>query len=300
MGCNFTPSNAINQLEFWQAETFDPETIDRELGYAESIGMNVVRIYLHHLIPPVEMIERLGVFLGIAAEHGIRAYVTLFDDCWNPAAKLGPQPEPKPGVHNSGWLQCPGKEIAKDPSRWEGLEAYVSETIAAFASDDKVLVWDLYNEPSGPESLPLVRAAFEWARNVNPTQPLTVGPWSSNPEVDHAVCELSDVISFHNYEPIDKVKAHIENLREYGRPLICSEWLARTNQQVPEMLRLFKEEGVGAINWGLVTGKTNTKWPWGSPEGGPEPDPWFHDLFRADGSPYDPAEAEAFRVLTDR
>ena len=40
----------INQMEMWQADTFDPVTIDRELGWAEEIGMNCMRVYLHHLI----------------------------------------------------------------------------------------------------------------------------------------------------------------------------------------------------------------------------------------------------------
>ena len=48
-GANFVPSTAINQLEMWQAETFDPATIDRELGYAQSIGMNTMRVFLHDI-----------------------------------------------------------------------------------------------------------------------------------------------------------------------------------------------------------------------------------------------------------
>ena len=50
VGANFTPSTAINQIEFWQEATFDPQTIDRELGYASSIGFNTMRVYLHYLV----------------------------------------------------------------------------------------------------------------------------------------------------------------------------------------------------------------------------------------------------------
>ncbi len=47
-GSNFQPSTAINQLEMFQAETFDTAAINRELGWAQGLGFNVMRVYLHH------------------------------------------------------------------------------------------------------------------------------------------------------------------------------------------------------------------------------------------------------------
>src|ERR1700753_469750 len=111
-GSNFIPSTAINQLEMWQADTFDPKTIDRELGYAEGIGFNAMRVFLHSVVwqeDPAGFKKRINEYLAIADKHHIQTIFVFFDDCWNPNAKPGKQPDPKPGIHNSGWMQDPGR-----------------------------------------------------------------------------------------------------------------------------------------------------------------------------------------------
>jgi len=50
VGSNYIPATAINQLEMWQADTFDPQRIDLELGWAEGLGMNTMRVFLHDLL----------------------------------------------------------------------------------------------------------------------------------------------------------------------------------------------------------------------------------------------------------
>ncbi len=318
VGANFIPSNAINQLEMWQADTFDLPTIKRELGWAAAIGMNTMRVYLHDLLWDANrdgFISRINPFLDVAASLGIRPMFCIFDDCWNPDAALGKQPEPKPGIHNSGWLQSPGLRIANDPAQWPRLERYVKELLAHFANDERILLWDLYNEPgnngNGEKSLPLVRAVFEWAQAVRPSQPLSVGVWFEDAALNEFQLAQSDVITFHNYESANHLERQIAALKELGRPLICTEWLRRCpgfapdgtqrhteNSLVQTCLPVFKQEHVGCINWGLVAGKTNTIYPWGKPGGPAEPPVWFHDLFRQDGMPYDSAEIEVFKQLT--
>src|SRR5579864_2480427 len=111
LGANYIPASAINQLEMWQAQTFDPARIDKELGWAESIGMNTMRVFLHDLPWQQDAAgfqKRIDQFLRIASQHHIRPMFVLFDSCWQPLPHLGKQPEPKPGVHNSGWVQSPG------------------------------------------------------------------------------------------------------------------------------------------------------------------------------------------------
>jgi hypothetical protein len=172
VGCNFIPSNAINQLEMWQAETFDPVTIDCELGWAAGLGFNTVRTFLHDLAweaDPGGFKYRVDCFLEIASQHGIRPMLVIFDDCWNPDPRIGSQPAPKPGVHNSGWVQSPGLEtVNRGIAAWGRLERYVKDMIGSFAGDERILLWDLYNEPgnskNGENSLPLVQSVFEWAR----------------------------------------------------------------------------------------------------------------------------------------
>ncbi len=310
-GCNFIPSTAINELEMWQAATFDLSTIDRELGLAEGLGFNTVRVYLHNLLWQHEregFLQRMNKFLEACDHHHIRVIFVLFDDCWLPDPAVGKQPEPKPGVHNSGWLRSPGPRIVADSTQWGLLEAYAKGVLTAFQNDNRILMWDLYNEPgnSGMDAItyPLLAKVFQWAWSVRPTQPLTCATW--NPDkafsrYNEFQLKNSDVITFHNYSNPENLEAEIITLRKLGKPVICSEYMARTNNSTFEKnMPVLKKHNVGAINWGLVSGKTNTIFPWGSKEGSPEPKVWFHDIFRRDGTPYDPKEVELIRQLTGK
>ena len=305
-GCNFIPSTAINQLEMWQADTYDPKTIDRELGWAQSLGMNTVRVFLHDLAWQADaggFKKRLGDYLAIADKHSIRTLFVLFDDCWNTNPKIGKQPPPVAGVHNSGWVQSPSTTVVVNPKDWPRLERYVRDVVSTFGEDKRVLMWDLYNEPGnnklGTKSLPLVKAVFRWARSANPSQPLTVGVWYDNKELNAYQLAASDVITFHNYNLADNLRDEIRRLKKLGRPVICTEFMARTRgSRFATHLPVFKEEQVGCYCWGLVSGKTQTIHAWGSKKGSPEPKVWFHDIYRANGTPFDPQEVAAIKKLT--
>ena len=307
-GANFLPSTAINQLEMWQAETFDTATIDRELGLAAGIGMKVMRVYLHHLAWKTDSTgfkKRMDTYLAIATKHGITTVFTIFDDCWNPTYAAGKQPDPKPGVHNSGWVRDPGELIYTDTNLVTELEKYVKDILSAFSSDERILLWDLYNEPGnsgyGNRSMPLLKKVFQWGREVNPSQPLTSGVWNNSlSDLNKFQVENSDIISYHNYNDEKNHKAQIDSLRVYDRPLICTEYMARRNNSLfSNIMPLLKKENVSAINWGLVSGKSNTIYAWDSPiPDGSEPKLWFHDIFRKDGSPYLEAETTLIKQLT--
>jgi len=307
VGSDFLPSTAINQLEMWQAATFDAATIDKELGWAAGIGMNVMRVYLHDLAWKADakgFKKRMDKFLSIAASHNIKILFCVFDDCWNPDPAIGKQPDPKPGVHNSGWVRSPGKSVHDDPSQWGYLQQYITDILSSFKNDKRILLWDLYNEPAnsgyGLTSLPLLKKVFEWAWAVRPSQPLSAGVWFMDyPEVNAFQLEHSDVITFHNYEDTNSMKKAIDSLQKRGRPVICTEYMARRNNSKFEThLPILQRYHVAAINWGLVSGKSNTIFPWGSKEGSPEPTPWFHDVFHKDGTPYDVKETELIKKLS--
>jgi len=321
IGCNFIPSNAINQLEMWQADTFDPTTINRELNWAAGIGFNTIRTFLHDLAWEADargFKNRIDHFLDIASLHGIRPILVIFDDCWNPNPAIGSQPMPKPGIHNSGWVQSPGLDVVnRDASSWGRLEQYVGDIISSFANDERILLWDLYNEPgnsgNGERSLPLVKSVFEWAWAANPAQPLSVGVWFDNKELNEFQLAASDIITFHNYSPAVDLQRQIVELETHVRPVICTEWMARTcGSLVNTHLPVFAEKNVGCINWGLVAGKTNTIHQWqvlqdllnpapsSFMDPGTEPNIWFHDLFSADGTPYDRTEIELFKKYAGR
>lgn len=313
VGCNYIPSSAINQIETWQAESFDPATIDRELGWAEGLGFNTVRVFLHDLVweaDPAGFKERLRAFLALCEKHRLRVIVTFFTNgCYGfeGEPKLGRQPDPVPGVHNSGWVQSPGAARVNDPAAWPRLERYVRDVIGAFAQDDRVLMWCLYNEPEstrkGAQSLPLLRKVFEWARDVRPTQPLTA-PMMQLPgktEIGRFLTEHCDVISFHSYAGPEGVEKFVRMLKAFDRPIVCTEYMARPKGSTFQaILPIFERERIGAISFGLAAGKMNTIYPWGSPKGSPEPKVWFHDIFRPDGTPYDADEAVFIRRTTGR
>ncbi len=326
VGCNFIPSTAINELEMWQADTYDPATIDRELGYAQGLGFNCVRVFLHDIAwkeDPKGYLKRLDGFLKLAHKHHIKVMFVLFDSCWNPYPKAGPQPAPKPFVHNSGWVQCPGAEYMDHPERLDELKPYVQDIVGHFKNDNRIAFWDVYNEPNngngssyGKEeaankkdsSLLLLQKVFVWAREMNPSQPLSSGVWMGNwadpgklSPFEKVQLGESDIIAFHNYGTLPEVKDCVHNLRRYDRPIICTEYMARPRGSTfNPILGWFKANDVGAFNWGFVSGKTQTIYPWDSwgKQYTGEPPLWFHDIFHTDGTPYIPAEVQYIQSVT--
>jgi hypothetical protein len=327
VGCNFNPSTAINQLEMWQADTFDLATIDRELSWAEDLGFTSVRVFLHNLLWKQDrdgFLDRMDQFLAIAEKHHIGVMFVLLDAVWDPFPKSGKQRPPKPHLHNSGWVQSPGREILEDPARHDELKPYIQGVIRRFRDDRRVQVWDLFNEPDNtngssygkqeppkkPElALMLLKKVFAWAREVEPSQPLTVGVWIGDwteeklTPMSRFQLEHSDVISFHDYSGLEKLQERVESLKRFGRPILCTEFMARPNgSRFDPMLGYLKAQKVGAYCWGFVAGKSQTIYPWDSWQKTytTEPPVWFHDIFRADGTPYDPKEVAYIRSLTGK
>jgi hypothetical protein len=326
VGSNYIPADAINELEMWQADTFDAKRIDLELGWAEAIGLNTMRVFLHDLLwqqDPAGFQKRIDAFLQIATKHHIKPLFVLFDSCWDPEPRLGKQHAPRPGVHNSGWVQSPGAKALQDVGQYPRLEAYVREVVGAFGKDERVLGWDIWNEPDNgnggsyaerePKNknelvLALLPRAFGWARAAHPTQPLTSGVWKDDWAVPEKLgpgakiqIEMSDVISFHSYDKPEVFEKKVLPLQQYHRPILCTEYMARGNGSTFQgTLAIAKKYNVAAINWGLVAGRTQTYLPWDSwqhPYTDREPAIWFHEIFRTDGTPYS-AEETAFIMQT--
>lgn len=351
VGTNFISSSAINQLEFWQEETFDPELIDKELGLSASIGMNTHRVFLHDLLwqqDSIGFMSRIDKLLEISHKNGIKILFVFFDDVWHPLPKLGKQPEPIPNVHNSGWVQSPGAKILYDSLSHYKLESYVKGVIGKFANDDRILGWDLYNEPGqkgiashniskeraielykkiGIEindsnyskhnlnqidpkeikqkhTLSLLKKTVKWAREVNPSQPLTIGiyewdiKWdniNNLSELNRFILNSSDIISFHSYGSKNEVVMRVKQLKNYRRPLLCTEYIAREYENTfQNVLPIFGDNKIGAYNWGLVSGKTNTIYPWKSWDSTYTSPPmkWHHDIFYQNGEPFSTEETE--------
>lgn len=328
VGSNYVPASAINQLEMWQPDTFNPQEIDRELGWAETTGMTTMRVFLQDQLwtsDPDGFKKRIDRFLTIATKHRIRPVFVLFDSCWNPNSKLGKQPDPVPGVHNSGWVQSPGSAELNDPAYVPKLEAYVKGVIGAFAHDDRILGWDIWNEPheGGTDAIHntddarrvtvLLPQVFAWARAADPDQPITSGvfdggDWSPSHEnaltaIQKTQLDQSDIISFHSYAWPEEFENRVVQLEAYGRPVWCTEYMARSaGSTIDTVLPIGHDHRVAMFNWGFVDGKTQTRFPWDSwehPYVKHDPVVWFHDLYHKDGTPYRLREIDIIRTLTN-
>ena len=357
VGTNFITSSAINQLEFWQEETFDSELIDKELELSASIGMNTHRVFLHDLLwkqDSLGFINRIDKYLTLSEKHGIKTLLVFFDGVWHPQPKLGKQTEPIPYVHNSGWVQSPGARILHDSLSHDELESYIKGIVSHFAKDSRVLGWDLYNEPGqmgiashniskeraielykkiGIEitddnystynlnkidskenkhiyTLSLLKKTVKWVRKINPSQPITIGiydwdKWwddkNNLSDLNKFIINNSDIISFHSYGSKNEVSRRVKELENYNRPLLCTEYIAREYQNTFEnILPIFYDNKIGAYNWGLVSGKTNTIYPWKSWDStyNSPPNKWHHDIFYKNGKPYSYDEIELIKSFT--
>ena len=310
-GCDYITSDAINQIEMWSADTYNAAQIDKELGWAQDLGFKTLRVYLSSVVyenDPEGLKERMDNFLTICQKHGITPLFCIFDDCWNEESAYGKQPEPKPGVHNSGWVQDPSKSLRADTlTLYPKMETYVKDLLTTFGQDERILLWDLWNEPGNQgylgSTLPALKKVFQWAREANPSQPITAGVWNASKdfqELNAFQLMNSDVITYHDYTAKESHMEQIKYLKMLNRPLICTEYMARTRDSFfRTIMPMLKEEKVIAINWGFVAGKTNTMFAWDDPRpDGKEPEVWFHDIFRQDGTPFCQAEIDTIKACT--
>jgi hypothetical protein len=287
--------------------------------------MNTMRVYLHNMLwenDPEGLKRRMDQFLTIAAKHKIRPMFVLFDSCWDPDPVAGPQRPPIPGVHNSGWMQAPGAARLADKSQYNKLEGYVKDVVGHFARDQRILAWDVWNEPNNggggnykptPNKTQLVAGllnkVFDWAQSADPTQPLTSGLWigetwekqASLDAVEKIQVSRSDINSFHDYNWPEQFERRAKQMLSYGRPVLCTEYMARGNGSTFDgTLPIGKRMNIGMFNWGFVDGKSQTRFPWDSwekPYTKAEPTIWFHEVFRNDGTPYRKAETDLIRRL---
>jgi hypothetical protein len=260
----------------------------------------------------------------VCKRHKIRPIFVLLDSCWDPFPKTGRQLPPRSGIHNSRWLQSPGAAALADRAQEAHILEYIEDLILAFNTDERILAWDLWNEPDNTNTnnsyaptepankVALVEALlpkiFSYARAGLPSQPLISGVWHgdwSDPSklspIEKTQLDLSDLISFHNYGPPDEFEKRIQWLQQYHRPILCTEYMARPmGSTFQAILPVAKKYSVAAYNWGLVAGKTQTYLPWDSwqqPYVNRAPSLWFHEIFTTNGKPYSQEEVDFIRQI---
>ena len=311
-GVNYIPANAVNYTAMWDKTGFSPDVIRRELKLMTETGMNCVRFVMQYKVyedDPEYFAGAFEKFLSLCDEAGVKAMPIFFDDCAfgiNSDPVVGRQSEPLEGWYAWAWSPSPGPTMVVDWREHPKLERFVKDVISRHKNDKRIFLWDLYNEPTNCElkkrSLPLLRKVFAWAREVDPSQPITSGIWNDDRELNEILLANSDVVTFHCYKNAKALSAEIRRLKAHGRPVICTEWMRRpVKSTVAECLGLFADADVGCLSWGLVNGKTQTHLPWGHrPENLPYVGAWQHDLYRGDMSPYDPREIETIKATVKR
>ena len=302
-GVNYVPRTAVNSVEMWMESTFDPDTIDEELGWAQGLGYTAIRVQLQFAVwkdDPDGFLGRVGRVLELAAKHGLRVVPVLFDDLniAGEAPSVGEQKEPIPGEYNRRWVPSPSKAAVTDRGQWPELEAYVKDVMGEFKRDGRVLYWDLYNTAGNgglwEESLPLMDQTFNWARSVDASQPMAVAAWK---EFGSAMAarklERSDLVSFHSFDGVEGLEARLMLLARYRRPIICSDWLMRqVGSDFENALPLFAAHRVGWFNCGFVAGKTQMEIQQAQYRSEKDPDLWQQAVLRPDGTPYNRRETE--------
>ena len=333
-GCNYMSADCANRVDQWQELGFEErfKTTESEFKLLKQTGFNTIRIIPEFVVWQQEhdgFMQRFERYLSLCNKYGISCMVVLANDCMPP--KTDKWEMPYIGEQHYDWGYHGGKKHSQhgvhlgpaphfylddEKSREEYLKM-VRELVTTYKDDERICVWDVYNEPGnsrrGAITLPNVKRMFEVVRECDPCQPLTSGvfapkgdediPWT---EVERYILDNSDIISYHSYAKfLDHIRL-IKRLKKEGRPIINTEWLGRTlGNTVFDNFPLFYLENIGCYNWGFVAGKYQTYEPWEATwaqyEAGERTDvdftKWFHDLYRPNHRPYDPKEIELIKEI---
>lgn len=305
VGCNYIPSTAVNVIEMWQDDTFEQtlQTTSIEMQSAQFIGFNSVRVFLNFILwqqDPVGFKHKIDRFIDAVILHEIRIIFVLFDDRFHGDPELGPQKPPIPGVYNSRWVQSPGQRQATNTTLYPDFKNYVQDILQYFKYDSRIIMWDLFNEPgnrhSVDEILPLLINIFTWAREVNATQPLTAGLFKYDEnfnKINEFQLNNSDIVTFHHYGNLSDFINLVKMIKSKigQKSLVCTEYMARQLDSLFEThLPYMKLNNIGALNWGLVSGKTQTIYPWWSKPHSLPPEIWFQDIFQKNGGAFNDTE----------
>ena len=332
-GCNFIGSDCANRFDMWQSYRAREKlrTAERELALCRELGFNTVRLWIIFeawLNEPEFFMEMLERYLTICAENGLSVMLCLANEEDLPQGEFGEFecrrvgeqdyalgyhqgrfPEPPETAARLKWHYAQSPELA--PAFWQ----MIREIVTRYAEDERILCWNVYNEPGnalGEACVPILERMFQEVRSCDPIQPLTADVWRGMGDDDwpehreEAVAlQNSDIISFHNYEPFPAFCRAVDRFRTLGRPLFCTEWLHRIcRNEVRDTYPLMYLANIANYCWGFVVGKTQTNEPWEmiweqyeDPHIHTDYDftKWQHDLFRPNLRPYDPRETELIR-----
>ena len=335
-GCNYMSADCANRVDQWQELGFEErfQTTEEELKLMQETGFNTVRLIPEYVVWKEEhdgFMERFARYIALCAKYGMSCMIVLANDCMPPKTERWKMPYV--GEQQYDWGYHGGKKHSQhgvhngpaphfyldEPESRKDYYQFVRELVTAYKNDDRICIWDVYNEPGNSRrdeiSLPYLKELFEMIREIDPIQPLTAGVWRVHVDeniplapIEQYALENSDIITYHCYREYNAHIRIIKRLKKEGRPLMNTEWLGRCLQNdVFSLFPLFYLEKIGCYNWGFVAGKYQTYEPW---EGtwhaynngwAPNVDftKWFHDLYRPNHRPYDPKEIELIKHFCD-
>jgi len=282
-GAVYTPTDRVNYVDWWQ--NYNSAVVERELSYAQVYGFNTVAVYLHYLLwenDAAGLLSKFENFLQIASRHGMKVSPIFFDDCWDPNPHLGDQGAPIPGRHNSRWVQSPGNNVKDNYFNFykPKVRQYVQDVVNAHKTDSRILFWEQANEPGcnafgaqRDRTVHLMNDARIAIQDTGTTIPIgspSVQIWEG--------WYFSDFFSFHPYGS--------DYAGPYGPTVLNTESMQRGSQSVPGIVSNYGGRATGYIMWEFGIGRTNTRFPWGSPDGAAEPTTPFHGVVYPDGHPW--------------
>lgn len=328
-GCNYMSADCANRIDQWQELGFEERlvTTEEEFKLTQELGYNSIRIILEFIVWDEQrdgFMERFERYISLATKYGISCMVVLANDCMRPKSfevnKIGKQ-KVDLGYHGGrktsqhGHHDEMGWHVLDDPSTAPRYFEMVREIVAKYRDDERIIIWNVYNEVGNSKrdkvTLPNLKRMFEIIREIEPIQPLTAEAWRLDTQdiadlshVEQYALNNSDIVSFHSYSHYMNIVQIIHTLKNLGRPILCTEWLARgMGNNVQELFPLFFLEKIGCYNWGFVAGKYQTYEPWNGIWEQYEKNPnlnfdftkWLHDLYRPNHRPYNPKEIELIK-----
>lgn len=326
-GCNYMSADCANRVDQWQELGFEErfKTTEEELKLMQETGFNTVRLIPEYVVWKEEhdgFMERFERYISLCAKYGISCMIVLANDCMPPKTELWKKPYV--GEQTYDWGYHGGKKHSQhgmhegpaphfyldDADTREDYFDFVRELVTTYKNDERICVWDVYNEPGNSKrkdiTLPNLKKMFEIVREIDPIQPLTAGLFMMRSDESIPLCEIeqfsaenSDIITYHFYRDYNAHVQVIKRLKKFGRPLMNTEWLGRClHNDIFDLFPLFYLEKIGCYNWGFVAGKYQTYEPWEATwqkyalgkETNVDFTKWFHDLYRPNHRPYDPKE----------
>ncbi len=283
-GLNYIASYAPSDVAMWRF--YDREQIDRELGLIKGLGTNSIRVWLAWVVYDVEgdkFTDKFIDFLGLCDKHRLTVMPILWDSCF------GDELSDYEDIRD--WVANPGTRRVSDPVFREKGDAYVRAVVSAGSGSPSILMWDIMNEPSGPNVNPWLEHYCKLVKSIDPKHPVTIG-WAhaSGNEVS---AQWVDVMSYHPYGIFDKNRQIwtdrvLRIARACGnKPILATEAGGPgLGQRYEECIASFDKLGVGFYLFEAMVGKNR-----------------FSNItgfFYPDGTPREAGPVDAFQSLARR